>query len=198
VRPPTPNDLEAAAESLGLPPGSIDAAVVARYQAHVEQVEPDRCHFWIGSQHGNGYGYFTVRGRRVSAHRFAQAVWNGPLTDDAPLALHSCDQPSCVNPRHLRAGTYVENGNDASRRRRQFPRRIFTDDEILAMRRDYDYLMAEGFLPITVQREVARRFRTSPDYALKLIRGRTARGKRLGLDKLPVPKPTIPAKISEG
>lgn len=35
--------------------------------------------------------------------------------------MHTCDNPSCVNPEHLVAGTYLDNLNDARRKERWYP-----------------------------------------------------------------------------
>jgi DNA invertase Pin-like site-specific DNA recombinase len=35
------------------------------------------------------------------------------------LILHSCDNPPCVNPAHLRTGTDAENMRDVAERKRQ-------------------------------------------------------------------------------
>lgn len=45
------------------------------------------------------------------AHRVAYVKWVGPLEDDAVL-LHTCDNPGCINPAHLRAGTTLDNMRD--------------------------------------------------------------------------------------
>lgn len=72
------------------------------------------CHIWIGPSDSRGYGKI---GRKLATHIALEMDGkNRPST--AHGALHSCDNPSCVNPQHLRWGTQKENAADASSRLR--------------------------------------------------------------------------------
>lgn len=60
-----------------------------------------------------------------SAHRVAYEIAHGVqladarvLRADTPCVLHTCDNPPCCNPAHLRLGTQRENIRDASQRKR--------------------------------------------------------------------------------
>lgn len=74
----------------------------------------DSCWIWIGAKFAIGYGaIFTgkkVNGhkRPVSAHRFSYELKNGPIPNNF-FILHKCDNPPCVNPDHLWAGTQRQN-----------------------------------------------------------------------------------------
>ena len=52
------------------------------------------------------------------AHRLALSVNLGKAGIDGLLALHTCDQPGCVNPAHIYGGDYQQNTNDMIRRGR--------------------------------------------------------------------------------
>lgn len=76
------------------------------------------CWPWMSGKQSGGYGRFSVApGAQESSHRIALAIAlnGGP---DGAHALHSCDNPSCCNPAHLRWGTAAENALDKMHRGR--------------------------------------------------------------------------------
>lgn len=79
------------------------------------------CWLWTGHTH-NGYGRIGVRyGPRcenrqahLSAHVLAWAIEHGRWPK--LCIIHSCDNPPCVNPDHLREATHQENMHDVALR----------------------------------------------------------------------------------
>ena len=78
------------------------------------------CWQWIGCKNSDGYGGFalgTGKGREL-AHRTAYQLFNGVIPK-GKCVLHTCDNPACVNPKHLWLGTHTDNMKDKKRKGRQ-------------------------------------------------------------------------------
>lgn len=81
----------------------------------------DECWEWQGTrqQSANGEPAYGLVLGRAYAHRVSYYLHHGTLPPDA-LVLHSCDNPPCVNPAHLRAGDHLDNVRDMVERGRHF------------------------------------------------------------------------------
>lgn len=71
------------------------------------------CWFWKARTWGGGYGVFD----EGYAHRWAYKYFVGPIPKNFQVH-HKCDNPSCVNPKHLWVGTQQDNMNDMNRKHR--------------------------------------------------------------------------------
>lgn len=72
----------------------------------------EKCWNWIGySNSKDSRGIFTIKRKPHSSPRIVYYIANN-VDPKEKLVLHSCDNPSCVNPKHLRLGTVSDNGKD--------------------------------------------------------------------------------------
>ena len=75
------------------------------------------CWEWQGTRLPKGYGVITVQQTKRYVHRIMCEEAHGTIPAGM-YALHSCDNPPCCNPEHLRIGTPQENTQDAVKRKR--------------------------------------------------------------------------------
>ncbi len=104
---------------------------------------PDACWRWGRSLDREGYGWVRIFGPVDRAHRVAWRLVYGAIPDGL-CVLHTCDVPSCVNPAHLRLGTYADKTADMVRKGRQrsprgerHPRAKLTQTQVEVIRARY-------------------------------------------------------------
>ena len=128
-------------------PGPKPRPIGERYWSKVQKGES--CWPWRACRTKRGYGQILVGSRTdgtrhlAYAHRVAYELTVGPIPNGL-CVLHTCDNPSCVNPSHLWLGTVADNNRDcnAKGRRGEEPRgeksgmAKLTEKNVLAIRLD--------------------------------------------------------------
>lgn len=103
----------------------------------------NECWIWLGATSagasGFKYGCFWTGTKRMLAHRFSFEQFDRKLMSGERV-LHRCDNPLCVNPAHLKAGTNADNVKDKISKGRQargekMNRGKTTSDDVLELRR---------------------------------------------------------------
>jgi hypothetical protein len=100
--------------------GRKPTPISQRFWPKVNVTSEDECWIWIGATDKKGYGKITAEGNRwrfVPAHRVSYMLAHGHIPEGL-LVRHSCDNPPCVNPKHLLLGTVQDNIRDKVTRHR--------------------------------------------------------------------------------
>ena len=92
--------------------------LVDRFWDKVEAT--DGCWIWGGSLYNTGYGEIRNKTTRLLAHRVSWEIHFGKIPDGL-CVLHRCDNPPCVNPKHLFLGTRGDNIRDCIQKGRNRP-----------------------------------------------------------------------------
>ena len=79
--------------------------------------DPKGCWEWTGNKSSTGYGIILFNGKHVGAHRVMWKVTYGEIEKNL-CVCHHCDNPSCVNPKHLFLGTHQDNMKDCVNKKR--------------------------------------------------------------------------------
>ena len=113
---------------------------------------PQGCWVWTGSKSSRGYGWFkdnrVVPSKNVNVHRIAWELWRGPIPRGY-LICHKCDNPPCINPDHLFAGTAADNTRDSWQKGRSNGEHLRSEEVRRKALRTVRQMYREGLL-ITV------------------------------------------------
>jgi HNH endonuclease len=99
------------------------------------------CLIWTRAPNSSKYGRFNQNRKNYSPHRASYETFNGEIPNGY-LVLHKCDNPRCINPKHLFLGTHKENTHDMMKKDRMAnfkgennSKAILTENQVLEIRK---------------------------------------------------------------
>lgn len=97
----------------------IDPTIIEKLIYYTDMRGDDECWHWLGYFNmSNTRGILSYQGRNELAYRLVYMMINGPIPK-GKIIMHTCDNPRCVNPNHLKLGTHKDNSQDMIAKGRQ-------------------------------------------------------------------------------
>lgn len=142
---------------------------VKRFWAKVQKAGHDDCWEWTASKFVRGYGQFSLDRKNVKAHRVSYEMHTGNSPGELQVC-HHCDNPGCVNPRHLFLGTALDNVRDQIAKNRRHDVRGTRNgaaklDERKVMK------IRKAFENGEYQKAIAKRFGVSQGHVSEIVNG---------------------------
>lgn len=92
--------------------------ILERFIKFIDYCTALPCWVWTGSLSTKGYGKFSItRSIWEGAHRVSYRLFIGEIPAGI-FVCHRCDNPKCVNPKHLFLGDSMANFRDAQSKQR--------------------------------------------------------------------------------
>jgi len=84
----------------------------------LNKIKTNECVEWPHGKTFGGYGHVHIKGLSERAHVASWEITHGRRVRKGIEVRHKCDNPPCINPRHLILGTHKHNMRDSVERKR--------------------------------------------------------------------------------
>lgn len=143
---------------------------IERFWSKVNKGGDEECWHWVRGKDKDGYGIFWLNNTNIRAHRLAFILANGQIPKNM-FVCHRCDNPSCVNPAHLFAGSSRDNINDMMAKGRTLKGENsngakLKEDQVTEIKGIYSTGKVSS-------RQMAKRFGVSKNTILRIVNGDT-------------------------
>lgn len=116
------------------------------------------CIEWTKAKDKDGYGWSFFRGKTFRAHRHEWILENGEIPSGM-FVLHKCDNPGCVNVKHLFLGTHTDNMRDKiAKGRRKLDGRLWEMSGAKRKLEPEDIPKIRAMKGVMTQRAIAKMF----------------------------------------
>jgi hypothetical protein len=144
-------------------------------------ITPSDCWEWQLGRGRRGYGHVWVKGKTKKAHRLSYEAFVGEIPNGM-LVCHHCDNPPCINPKHLFLGTPQDNIRDSIRKGR-FPGVIVNRKNLARGERMNTAKLTEiqikriraEYLKGCLQSEISRKYGVNQQSISGIVTGKTWR-----------------------
>lgn len=89
------------------------------------------CVEWTGARMQSGYGQISYDGKTDIVTRVVMALLGHDI--EGKTVMHACDNPPCINPKHLVLGTNKDNVDDRQRKGRTKTGKTFGEENVHAV-----------------------------------------------------------------
>jgi hypothetical protein len=141
----------------------------------VEGFDTDECITFKYRSNADGYSQVRLPTRKsVYAHRFSYC-WSNDVDPEQIsdlCVMHSCDNPVCVNPKHLSEGTWNDNNKDRATKGRTVvstSRRKLTKEDVETIK--FRYSLSKPRDPVNGVVALAKDFEVDTNLIYKAIKG---------------------------